>query len=63
MLFNFFIWISEHPLRADESAMGAINRPLQCHPEHIRFTQCKLREGSVAMGREMLSLMINASHF
>ena len=20
----------------------------QCHPEHIRFTQCKLREGSVA---------------
>jgi hypothetical protein len=25
-----------------------------CHPEHIRFTQCKLREGSVAMGAEML---------
>src|SRR5205823_3888670 len=25
---RFFIRIEEHPLRADESAMGAINRPL-----------------------------------
>ncbi len=46
MLFNFFTWIAEHPLRADESVMGAINRPLQCHPS--------LRSESVAMGREML---------
>ena len=29
-------------------------RPLHCHPEHIRYTQCKLREGSVALGTEML---------
>jgi hypothetical protein len=24
MLFRFFIWVSEYPLKADESAMGAI---------------------------------------
>ena len=29
MLFDFFIWISEHPPRADKSAMGTINRTLQ----------------------------------
>jgi hypothetical protein len=28
MLFHFFIEILEHPQRADESAMGGINRPL-----------------------------------
>jgi hypothetical protein len=28
--------------------------PLYCHPEHIRSTQCKLREGSIALGSEML---------
>src|SRR5271165_6931304 len=27
---------------------------LDCHPEHIRFTQCKLRERSVALANEML---------
>ncbi len=26
----------------------------RCHPEHIRCTQCKLREGSGARGDEML---------
>ena len=26
-----------------------------CHPEPIRFAQGKLREGSLSMGREMLS--------
>ena len=31
---------------ADKSAMGAINRPLPCHPEQS--------EGSVALGSEML---------
>ena len=30
------------------------HRPLHCHPEHIRFTQCKFREGSVALGKEIL---------
>ncbi len=25
-----------------------------CHPEHIRSAQCKLSEGSLAMGNEML---------
>jgi hypothetical protein len=63
MLFNFLIWIVENPARADKSAVGARHRPLHCHPEHIRSAQCKLREGSGAMGTEMLSLMINASHF
>jgi hypothetical protein len=43
MLFN---WISKNPARADEAAMGAIHRPLHCHPERS--------EGSVAMGSEML---------
>jgi hypothetical protein len=46
--------VHHRALLADKSAVGAINRPQHCHPEHIRFTQCKLREGSVAMGREML---------
>ena len=27
-----------------------------CHPEHIRSAQCKLREGSLPMGTEMLLL-------
>jgi hypothetical protein len=26
-----------------------------CHPEPIRFAQGKLREGSLSMGKEMLS--------
>src|SRR5229473_2841244 len=43
MLFN---WISKNPARADESRMGAIHRPIHCHPERS--------EGSVAMGSEML---------
>src|SRR5438046_1968534 len=29
MLFHFLIRIAEHPPKADKSAMGAINRPLQ----------------------------------
>src|SRR5438552_1899470 len=29
MLFGFFIWIAEHPARADKSAVSAINRLLQ----------------------------------
>jgi hypothetical protein len=29
MLLNFLIWIAEHAPRADESALGAINRPLR----------------------------------
>ena len=33
------------------SAPGTVK---PCHPEHIRSTQCKLREGSVAPGTEML---------
>src|SRR6266496_1703373 len=28
--------------------------PLLCHPEHIRYAQCKLREGSLSSGVEML---------
>jgi hypothetical protein len=28
MLFNYFIWIAGNPPRADQSALGAINRPL-----------------------------------
>ena len=28
--------------------------PVVCHPEHIRYAQCKLREGSGAGGTEML---------
>jgi hypothetical protein len=39
---------------ADKSAMGAINRPLPCHPEPFAAAQGKLREGSVALGSEML---------
>ncbi len=35
MNINYLSEISEHPLRADESAMGAINRPLQ--PFHCRL--------------------------
>src|SRR6266702_8554925 len=29
MLFNVFIWIAGNPARADQSALGAINRPLR----------------------------------
>ena len=32
-----------------------MKRPF-CHPEHIRFAQGKLREGSVSSGVEMLPL-------
>src|SRR5260370_40485107 len=28
MLFDFFIWVADHPARADQSAVGAVNRPL-----------------------------------
>ncbi len=33
MPFNFYIWIGEHLPRADQSAMCAINRHLQCMEE------------------------------
>src|SRR6266700_2643400 len=36
-----------HRARRDASA-------LQCHPEHIRFAQCKLREGSRCPSCEIL---------
>jgi hypothetical protein len=29
MHFNYLLWAEEHPERADKSAMGTINRPLQ----------------------------------
>jgi len=31
-----------------------LSAALGCHAEHIRFAQCKLREGSGARGTEML---------
>src|SRR6266700_2426627 len=46
MTFNTIIRTSEHSPRNDESAVGAINRPLHCHLER--------REGPVALGRKML---------
>ena len=30
-----------------------------CHPEHIRYTQCKLREGSDVRGCEILHFVQN----
>src|SRR5712691_4815366 len=35
MLFTFFIRISEYPPRADKSAMGTINRPLQSYAPEV----------------------------
>ena len=46
MTFNTIIRTSEHSPRNDESAVGAINRPLHCHAERS--------EGSVVLGCEML---------
>ncbi len=43
---NKFSGIAEHPSKADKSAVGAINRPLHCHPERSK--------GSGGMGTEML---------
>jgi hypothetical protein len=36
---------------------------LRCHPEHIRSAQGKLREGSVALGMEMLRCAQHDSTF
>src|SRR5438552_18509458 len=35
-------------------SLAVVRHLPNCHPEHIRYTQCKLREGSVAIGTEML---------
>ncbi len=55
MRINKLCGISEHLARADNE----VYRPrsaMFCHPEHIRSAQCKLREGSIAVGTEMLPL-------
>ncbi len=45
---------------ADESAVIRIpSVDYQCRPEHIRCTQCKLREGSSSMGCEILHFVQN----
>jgi hypothetical protein len=54
MQINFFIGISGNLPRADKSAVCTINRHLHCHPEPFAAAQGKLREGSVALGSEML---------
>ncbi len=46
MRFNKIIRVSMSLHLADKSAVGAINRPLHCHPERS--------EGSVAIGSEIL---------
>jgi hypothetical protein len=53
MLFTFLFRIAEQPARADD-AFYQPRSGMVCHPEHIRSAQCKLREGSLAMGKEML---------
>ncbi len=53
MHINFLIRIAEHPLRADKSAVGAINRPLQPYariaitrnPAAVQYRVPRLSEG------------------
>jgi hypothetical protein len=54
MQMNFFIGISGNLPRADKSAVCTINRHLHCHAEPFAAAQGTLREGSVALGSEML---------
>ena len=55
-----FSWIRvvplTHQLKLPKTViLQTLSSRQHCHPEHIRCTQCKLREGSVATGREILS--------
>src|SRR6266581_3013446 len=43
---NFFIRISEHPPGADKSAVGAINRPLQCPDARLPTTNSYTRHST-----------------
>src|SRR5437667_1734961 len=38
----------------EEVTSSLLQKSLCCHPEHIRCTECKLREGSLSSGVEML---------
>jgi hypothetical protein len=41
MKFNFLTWIAEYPPRADESAMGAMNRPLRGSRGMAKSSLCR----------------------
>jgi len=49
MLFHFFIGVSNYPLKADESAMGAINRPLLI----VSYWANGLEGADTALGRAL----------
>jgi hypothetical protein len=70
MQMNFFIGISGNQPRADKSAVCTINRHLPCYPVRLRLraisepfadAQGQLREGSVALGNEMLRCSIRCA--